>query len=395
MTTDKRQMLVIIAGIALIFILAILTTLLDNAKPAETDMVEEETEQEAYVDESVVLPPELSVDKITKIFISKGVSVTSSTDYTFNVIFPRDLFDEEGNSEEEFFYDLVDALSQEITKDFELIDSQKNIRIKVTFDPETGAYNIVYNDNEKFYDVVDGSSYVAIDTAEMVEPQSMYETSALVAVLDMNDYYFKYVQKYLTGEEKTLDNGYLYYPDEGLKFLIQPNKAVMSIIYDDTYEGEIIDGIDIHTSLLAISEKYEDFFAGSVNSGFLAYRNARMYLFFYPGEIAYYSYSTDSSSKIDDLIDQYVSSKELGAFANGMKRIMAYTEFEYNEEEGRLKASYPTRGINIDIRNNDSLGITIYNNYLAGEKTKQHVKDGKITFVNQDSVYLFEKERVK
>ena len=393
MTTDRRQMIIIIAGIALILILAILTTLLGNAQQVSTS-VEENTVQEAYIDENVVLPPEVSVSKVTKIFLDRGVSVVSSTDYTFNVIFPRDLFDEEGNSEEEFFYELVDALSQEITHDFELIDSQKGVRIKVTIDQETGAYTVVFNDNEKFYDVVNGSSYIAIDKAEMVEPQSMYEKSALVAVLDMNDYYFKYVEEYLEGESKQLDDGYLYYPDEGLKFLIQPNKAVMNVVFDDTYEGLIIDDVDIHTSLLEISEKYENFFAGGVNSGFLAYRNARMYLFFYPGEVSYYSYSTDSSKKIDQLIEQYVSSKELGQFVSGMKRIMCYTEFEYNEEEGRFKASYPTRGINIDIRNNDSLGISIYNNYLAGDKTKQLVKDGKITFVDQDSVYLYEKDRI-
>ena len=66
MTTDRRQMIIIIAGIVLILILAILTTLLGNAQQGSTS-VEENTVQEAYIDENVVLPPEVSVSEVTKI----------------------------------------------------------------------------------------------------------------------------------------------------------------------------------------------------------------------------------------------------------------------------------------------------------------------------------------
>ena len=60
-----------------------------------------------------------------------------------------------------------------------------------------------------------------------------------------------------------------------------------------------------------------------------------------------------------------------------------------------MKASFPTRGINIDIRNNDPRGITIYNNFVFDDTVKLYVKDGKIKFLDQDSVYQFEKERVR
>ena len=396
MSSDRRQVIILIAGIVLILILAILTNVLESVQNTtsfdEEEQEETNTVQEAYIDESVVIPTELS--EITQVFLKNNVSVVGKTDYTFSVIFPRDLFDEKGNSEEEFFDNLVEQLMPIILHDFELIDSQKNVRVKVLYNEDSDQYQIIFNDNEDFYEEVSGDTYIGVETAEMVEPQGMFQKSALITVLEMNDYYFHYVEKYLT-EKKELDNGYVYYPNEGVKFFIQPNESVLNVVFDDTFEGEIIKGITVNTPLLTTAENYEDNFAGSVNDGFLAYRNAKMYVFFYPGEVSYYTYSTTTSKKFDKLIDEYIKSGDLDAFAKGASKILAYTEYEYDADAQRLKASFPTRGIQIDIRNNDPKGITLYNNYLFNDTTKQYIKDGKISFIDQDSVYLYEKERVK
>ena len=54
---------------------------------------------------------------------------------------------------------------------------------------------------------------------------------------------------------------------------------------------------------------------------------------------------------------------------------------------------FPTRGIEIDIQGNNPKGITLYSSYYFSDDTRQYVKDGLISFKNQDLVQIYEKGR--
>ena len=55
--------------------------------------------------------------------------------------------------------------------------------------------------------------------------------------------------------------------------------------------------------------------------------------------------------------------------------------------------NFPTRGMEIDIQNNDPKGITLYNNYCFTDDSRQLVKDGYISYRDVDAVLKYEKER--
>ena len=68
---------------------------------------------------------------------------------------------------------------------------------------------------------------------------------------------------------------------------------------------------------------------------------------------------------------------------------MAYDSFEYDEETQTAKIMYSTRGVDINIVNNDPKGITFYNNYYLTDYIKGLVKTGVVSF--EPDVDLIEK----
>ena len=72
----------------------------------------------------------------------------------------------------------------------------------------------------------------------------------------------------------------------------------------------------------------------------------------------------------------------------------SYFENESDIENGSFKVSFPVRGIKIDIENNDSTGITLYNNYNLCQDIKDLIIAKKITYKgNKDLVNETEKIR--
>jgi phage-related protein len=74
--------------------------------------------------------------------------------------------------------------------------------------------------------------------------------------------------------------------------------------------------------------------------------------------------------------------------------LQSYDEYEYDEEAKNLHISYPYIGVDINIKNNDSTGITLYSNYYFTDKTKRFIAEGKITLDSKtDAIYVSELNR--
>ena len=69
---------------------------------------------------------------------------------------------------------------------------------------------------------------------------------------------------------------------------------------------------------------------------------------------------------------------------------MAYDYLEYDKDTQSAKILYSTRGIDINIKNNDPRGITFYNNYYLTDYTKSLIKTGVVSF--EPDKDLIEKE---
>jgi len=335
------------------------------------------------------------VDTIEKVLARNNVVLLSKNGTTLNVQFPVDLFDDDNKSNQEYFYSLIYELTKFFEeKDFTLIDESKAIRIQAIYDEATKEHRIIINDNEDFYKNVKGSVYIGVQNVEPVESQPFYVESRMVKELDMTNYNFNRLSEQLGDNYEELDSGYRYYPDQDIEILLQPNKAVLNIVLGSDYKENILTQVDRNATLKEIAEAYPNYFAGGPSEGYLAYTNWGNYIFFYKDEVSIYSFNPDTYRKFDPLLNEYLESKNFDSFVRKMKNeIRSYASCEIDFDHQDAMILYPTRGFKVEIHGNDPSTITLYNNYTFTEETKQLVKDGKITYVNKDSVEVFENER--
>lgn len=335
------------------------------------------------------------VDTIESVLMRNNVEYLSKIGNTLNVVFPVDLYSEDNSSNAQYFYNLVEELKQFFEKQsFTLIDESKAIRIQVIYDEATESYKVIINDNEDFYNNVKGNAYVGVQNVEPVEAEAYYIASTMVKELDMSNYDFTKLSQQLGDNYEVDEDGYRYYPDSDIEVLLQPNKAIMNIVYGPGYKDKILTEVERNASLKEIAEVYPNYFAGGPSEGYLAYTNRENYIFFYKDEVSIYTYNPETYMKFDKLLNEYLETKNFDSFVRKLKNeIRSYSSYEVDFDRKDAMILYPTRGIKVEIHSNDPTTITLYNNYYFTEETKQLVKDGKITYVNKDSVEVFEQQR--
>lgn len=338
------------------------------------------------------LPYKSNIVDILKKHNSEYISQELNTVY---VKFGEDLYSKDGKSNEEYFYKLIEDMKQFFERtSFELIDEEKKINILIQYNAIEDSYKIVFNNIDDFYKNTNGKSYVEVENVSIIEPSVLFISNGYLERLVLNGMYVSSIEKYLT-ESIELNNGYISYPNEKLKLKLAPNKTVQNIVFFEDYEGKILSDINMKMSLSEILELHPDNSSGSLADGYLGYRNGDLYYFFYKNEVSVYGYSYKKNEKFEKLLTEYIEDKDLDKFVEGLKnKLKVYDEFEYDPEIKSLHMTFPTRGIEIDIKDNNPRGITLYSNYYFTEKTKQLVKDGIINLNSKvDLIQEYEKAR--
>lgn len=311
------------------------------------------------------------------------------------VKFPNDLYDENGNNNSSFFDKLIEEIIPFFEDEtFSLIDEEKDINITVEYDEENSQHKILINGVENFYTKIDGNSYSKVDNIQIVEGMNIYFNDTYLDYLIIYDTYFSSIAERL-GNGIDIGNGYKSYLDGKIEIRVAANQAVKNIVYTSEYENEIIRGIKVGTPLEEIIEKYSRVSYGSVADGFLAYRQQDFYVFFYEDEISLHTYGYVENTEFEELLEEYLSTNDLDKFVTRLtSKWLNYDKFEYNPETQTVKLVYASRGIEINIEENNPGGVTLYNNYCFSDLTKKYVKNGLINFnYDEDLIYKTEQER--
>ncbi len=306
----------------------------------------------------------------------------------------KDLYDENGRSNKEFFESLIEDLEPFFPEtSFYIIDDEKDITIYVKKSDKDGSFKLIINDIENFYQETDGRDYVAVENSKIVEPSNLLMSNYYLEKLEMHNMYFKYIEDKLTNGRET-ENGYTVYVDQQIKVKLSPNKSVLNLVFMEDYEDKILHDISLDMKLRDIANLYEDYVFGGIDKGYLGYRSGNYYYFFYEDEASIYSYSYGKSETFENILNEYLSTNNLEDFVDKLKlAFKGYSELEYDPDIQRLFIAYPTRGIKIDIRDNNPKGITLYSNYCFSDTTKKLVKDGKLKYSEEDYVNEYEQMR--
>lgn len=306
----------------------------------------------------------------------------------------KDLYSDNGTSNEPYFIAFVNELTEFfVNSSFKLVDEEKNVTILVEFNAQEGRYIISYNNQVDFYEKTDGKSYVEVEKSEIIKASRIFPKNQYLEELIETSMYFTGIEGLLT-ERKELESGYIYFPKEHLKVKLAPNNGVMNIVFNDDYEGLIWLDVDMKTSIAELAKKHPDYTSGGVESEYLGYRNGDLYYFFYEDEVSVYGYRYNKNDTFEEALKNYLDTKDLDKFYKTVsKKILSYDVLEYDPNSQSLYMLFPTRGIEIDIQGNNPKGITLYSSYYFSDDTRQYVKDGLISFKNQDLVQIYEKGR--
>ena len=370
-----------IVFILLLIILCISTYILIKLKENDNNSVEAE----------IIAEPK-TVEEVLESYNTKYISEENNIIY---VVFNKDLFNENGESNEKYFTDIIDDLKPFYKKEsFSLIDEEKDINIDVQYDTTSEKYIIKINNKEDFYETVNGESYTKVDTSRIVEDSEIRIDNSYLETLLMRSMYFSEIEDEL-GDGTPLENGYTSYFDGIIKIRNVPTGAVRNIIFSDEYDGNITTKLRADMSLDEVYNINPDNSFGSVSDGYLGYKEADYYLFFYDDEVSVYSYAYRYNDIFEEALEKYLDDKNLEEFVNKLvKAWKAYDYYEYNPETQDAYILYSNRGIEINIKNNNPEGITLYSNYYFTDVTRKYVKDGLITFkYNEDLIDKTEKQR--
>ena len=307
--------------------------------------------------------------------------------------FKYDLYDENGNSKEKYFMDIVDQIVELQQNSFYLIDEEKKFEIFVNYDKIKEKYTVKINDIEDFYDESDGDLYLKISKTKIAPQKAFGVSNDLYGTLFLRGMRFANTI-IVTGEREELPNGYYKYPTEHIKAKLGGNK-VLNLIFDEDYEGEIAPAVHVKTKLEDVEKVYKDASFGSSKEGYLGYRSPENYIFLYEDEVSIYPYKYEANEYFDKYLSDYCETGNLDKLVSDFTtQWSSYFEFEYDGEKQDLKLIFPTRGIGIDIVSNDSKGITIYNNYYLTDTVKNLIKANKITLEpDKDLLFMTEQKR--
>ena len=329
---------------------------------------------------------------IRDVLESYGCIYNETIENEYYVKFPKDLFDEEGHANIVYFESLISSACKNLQlPTFVINDTDKDIRIKVTYNRSADTFIYSINNISGYFSNVDPTVYAQIADIPEVKVQYMPIKDELLKTL--NEKNMMVINELGSGNAIGRQGDYSIFLDNTVKTR-NYNGRTRNIIFYNNYPEEVFEEIKVGTSINTIKQKYPDYaFEGK---DYVGYRTNDFYVFFYKDEISIYPYSSRSNSKLLDFIEEYNETKDIVKFEENVRtNYMNYDFYEFNKEEKSLKIHYPANGVMIDIKNNNTSGIVFYNNCFISEKLKKQVSEGKVKIeLYQNSIEEAEKARI-
>lgn len=296
------------------------------------------------------------------------------------VRFDVDLYTGE-HSNENHFMNLCKAIAEFINfKNFELVDTAKNIDIEVICE-RPNIVQIKINGDINYYLNHDSDlnkrklqSGITDFTIQSNELQQLINN-------DWNE------SKVDWGTKDSTCNDYNIYFDEGIKYKVV-SRNVYNVLFTDKYPGQVAGGLNVGCS----PEEVEDALGTptfSNNEELYGYLGENNYLFFdfMNNEISVYPLQTitkEDEDKLKKYIEDMNSSKDIKEFAKNLTDM--WIDYDvYNFDSNYVDLRYTLKGVQLSINNNSlKNGIFIYQNY-----------SGNRDISSLENVYIQENDFVK
>ncbi len=325
-------------------------------------------------------------------FIKMRNSTENNFDYDINVVFAHDLYEEE-KSQEEFYQEIINEVAQCLQyKNFRLLDKQKEepIEIKVICLKDK-IQKIWINGREDYFIYMNSQKSLGKYT-QIKNTDFIVQSSKLLECIQNN-----WNSNVNFGTREAIFQNYYIYFDEGIEVRKIGGK-IYNIIFTKNYTESVVNGFTVGEKRDIIERELGVPTFKNENESIIGYKNENFYIFFEENQISIYRNIQETGfEEFFKLTNQFLNQEySVLEFMNELTYVWPdYEEYQY--DANRVFLSYPHKGIDIKINDDNVNGIVLYNNIgISSEEVKQYLKSTEfIARLQIDNIYNAEVRRVE
>lgn len=298
-------------------------------------------------------------------------------------------YDEEENSNEEYYNNLLDDVAKVLRyNSYKMIDEKNDLTIKVDCDG-TKITLITINDIEDYFvymnSQIELKKYVEIGNTDFTVTSEILNNVINNSWKDNVNF----------GIRDSIFDQYYIYLEQGLKVRTIKDE-IYNIVFTNNYKDNVINNLFPGIDLTAVKRTLGTPSFESEDLNVIGYKNQSLYVFFSENEISVYR---NLDTDIDDFLE--LSNKlineelDLLDFMNELTDMWPdYSEYSYSSDY--MFIAYPLKGIEIKLNYDDISGILVYNNIKSSlSRIGNYLKDTNfISRLKIDSVFEAEKRRI-
>ena len=343
----KKKQVLIILTIILILLIIVIARIIINVNKPKTSINDFSSVREM-----------VEFDGHT--YISMQDSTEEGYDKDIYISFSKPIVNDDGGTNKSLYEIVISHVAGMLKgQNFRLIDSDKNIVVKIQFDENDNVNLYTINDDSKYWEHIKTNYQIDNYTDETLT--SMTITSQVLANIINNNWTYNNIN--LGTRESTVDNYEIYF-DEGYK-VRKIGSEIYNIIFTQNYTSELIRGINTTSSVENVENilgnpTYED-----DNTGIIGYKCEYFYIFFTGDEISIYhpdEYNETDSQRFGRLVTELNQTGDMNTFLNRLTNI--YPNYaSYYTIDNYVNIIYPLQGFEVTMGASSNNGITIYSNF--------------------------------
>ena len=359
----KKKVLIILTIILIIAIITIRISIIDANKPKTS------------INDFSSVKELIEFDGHT--YISMQNSTEEGYEKDIYISFSKPTINEDGETNKNLYEIVISHVAGMLKgQNFRMIDTEKNVVVKIKFDENKNVNFYTINDDSKYWEHIKSNHQIDNYTNEPLT--SMTITSQVLANIINNNWIYNNIN--LGTKESAVDNYEIYF-DEGYK-VRKLGSEIYNIIFTKNYTSELLSGINTTTRVENVENilgkpTYED-----DNNGIIGYKCEYFYIFFTGDEISIYhpdEYNEQDSKKFGELVTELNKTGDMNTFLNKLTNL--YPNYaSYYTNNNYVNIVYPLQGFEVTMGASNNNGITIYNNfqgYITDSITINDLKQNK------------------
>ena len=311
-------------------------------------------------------------------------------------------------SNQKYYLTLISYVAQiRGYKSFNIIDEEKNININVTCDKELKII--------KDYKINGVSNYFGKEDSK-IEIEN-YTKSPEISLNIQSDVIKRTISKNWQYKninygtmESTFDERKIYF-EEGydVRVIENDNQApkVLGIVFNSRYNGNIVNNLSTKNTIEDVKNVLGEPTFKYGNDTLIGYKSKDIYVFFiksYDGiEVSIYNNEQYNTEEFSGAVTKFLSNKTYNTFINDVFESWSdYTKYSSFDSNG-VEIDYYNKGVKLEFNTSNPSGVTLYNNFkgkitndisIEQVLAKEKELPDNVYFVNEDSIFLCERERV-